>query len=88
MGEEEAVTPRCSHAVCPKCGRRGTVGVCDSRPTKSGIRRRRRCRKCGWRATTYEVEAAALKVDANAVFEEVAKGVIAAIRAEMRRRKR
>lgn len=42
---------------CPKCG--GRLEVRDSRPAHfrgdPSIRRRRRCRKCGDRLTTFEV---------------------------------
>lgn len=35
------------------CGRE--AAVVDSRPLKTGVRRRRACRSCGRRWTTYEV---------------------------------
>ncbi len=39
---------------CPSCGYYDTR-VVDSRPTENeAIRRRRQCRKCGYRFTTYE----------------------------------
>ena len=41
--------------ICPQCGTKGTR-VIDSRPAdeSAAIRRRRRCRKCHGRFTTYE----------------------------------
>lgn len=42
--------------ICPHCG--GDTGVTDSRPSGNNtIRRRRRCRGCDLRFTTYEVVA-------------------------------
>lgn len=38
---------------CPACGDRAS-GVQDSRPNGAAIRRRRRCRACDHRFTTYE----------------------------------
>lgn len=40
---------------CPACGHRGSF-VVDSRGNKEGshIRRRRLCKNCEWRFTTYE----------------------------------
>jgi Zn ribbon nucleic-acid-binding protein len=38
---------------CPKCGVNDTV-VVDSRDHGDYIRRRRKCRKCGHKQTTYE----------------------------------
>lgn len=42
---------------CPQCS--GRMETKDSRPTdyrgRPSIRRRRRCRRCGWAVTTYEV---------------------------------
>ncbi len=53
---------------CPNCDHR--MDVKDSRAThyhnRASIRRRRRCRKCGWALTTYEVmDNAVLKADAR-----------------------
>ena len=40
--------------TCPECD--GLMGVTDSRPGSGpSIRRRRKCRQCGLRATTYEI---------------------------------
>ena len=39
---------------CPKCGSY-QVGVIDTKPKPSGIRRRRKCQDCGYRFTTMEV---------------------------------
>lgn len=40
--------------TCEKCG--GTdLYVCDSRPAEFGYRRRRECRDCGYKFTTYEI---------------------------------
>lgn len=42
---------------CPKCD--GRMDVKDSRPStyqgRASVRRRRRCRQCGERCTTYEI---------------------------------
>jgi hypothetical protein len=38
---------------CPLCGS-GLSSVLDSRPSHSGVRRRRQCQKCSYRFTTYE----------------------------------
>jgi transcriptional repressor NrdR len=47
---------------CPYCGDNDSK-VTDSREAESGIRRRRECRKCGVRFTTYErVQSTALMV--------------------------
>ena len=37
---------------CPKC--QAKTAVIDSRPHKGTVRRRRKCKKCGHRLTTYE----------------------------------
>ncbi len=39
---------------CPVC--MGNTGVSDSRPAPFGVRRRRCCKECGHRFTTYETE--------------------------------
>ncbi|HEX8835379.1 MAG TPA: hypothetical protein VF748_00455 [Candidatus Acidoferrum sp.] len=43
---------------CPLCNKR--MDTKDSRPTtfhgKPSVRRRKRCSKCGWVVTTYEVQ--------------------------------
>lgn len=43
--------------TCPVCGERTLIY--DSRPDESGesVRRRRKCRVCGYRFTTIEVDA-------------------------------
>jgi transcriptional repressor NrdR len=47
---------------CPYCGSSGSR-VTDSRVVENGIRRRRECRRCGLRFTTYErIQATALMV--------------------------
>ena len=47
---------------CPYCGH-GNSRVIDSRDAGDGIRRRRECRQCGLRVTTYErVQTTALQV--------------------------
>lgn len=38
---------------CPECG--GQTSVIESRPAKNNIKRRRECRECGYRFTTFEV---------------------------------
>lgn len=38
---------------CPKC--EGSTRVLETRDTGAGTRRRRECRRCGHRFTTYEV---------------------------------
>ena len=38
---------------CPKCGR--WMSVVDSRPHEDTVRRRRRCKSCGKKLSTYEV---------------------------------
>lgn len=53
---------------CPQCG--GRMEVKDSRPTnyhnRGSIRRRRKCRKCHWALTTYEImDNAVQKADAR-----------------------
>ena len=53
---------------CPVCGQR--MEVKDSRATnfhnRPSIRRRRRCRKCHWAVTTYEIiDNAQLSADAR-----------------------
>ena len=53
---------------CPMCD--GRMDVKDSRPTnfhnRPSIRRRRRCRKCRWAVTTYEIiDNAQLSADAR-----------------------
>lgn len=40
--------------ACPSCGEKNS-GVLDSRNSRGSIRRRRVCRNCGERWTTYEV---------------------------------
>lgn len=49
--------------TCPRCT--GTTGVIDSRAARLGdlptIRRRRRCRACDHRFTTYELDAAVIE---------------------------
>lgn len=45
---------------CPECG--GRTGVIDCRATVTSIRRRRECKSCGARFTTYEAQAEALKL--------------------------
>lgn len=39
--------------LCPKCSEE--TNVTDSRPAGYGVRRRRKCVKCGYRMTTVEV---------------------------------
>lgn len=39
--------------MCPSCGSE-SLKVIDSRKTTDSIRRRRRCKDCGERFTTYE----------------------------------
>ena len=39
--------------LCPRCGKR--TNVIDSRQAPKGWRRRRECKKCGFRLTTFEV---------------------------------
>ena len=39
---------------CPKCNSKSTVK--DSRPSSVGVRRRRACKKCKYRWTTYEIK--------------------------------
>ena len=41
---------------CPTCGAT-KVYVIESRKTSSATRRRKQCAACGWRTTTYEVDA-------------------------------
>jgi transcription elongation factor Elf1 len=41
--------------TCPKCAHAGS-SVIDSRPSKWGIRRRRKCDACAFRFTTLEVK--------------------------------
>jgi transcriptional regulator NrdR family protein len=47
--------------TCPVCGERTLIY--DSRPDESGesVRRRRKCRVCGHRFTTIEVDADSLR---------------------------
>ena len=41
--------------ICPKCG--GRAAVVDSRTYPTGeVRRRRKCRRCGFRFSTLEAE--------------------------------
>jgi transcriptional regulator NrdR family protein len=46
------------HLTCPSCGS-SDITVADSRPARLGdiptIRRRRKCRACDHRSTTYEL---------------------------------
>lgn len=49
---------------CVACGEK--TDVTDSRATKVGVRRRRECRECGHRFTTYEGPAAAYRMTAIA----------------------
>lgn len=42
---------------CPSCGATN-VYVIESRRSSNGTRRRKKCSSCGWRATTYEIDAA------------------------------
>lgn len=39
---------------CPSCGATTRLDVKDSRPRENAIHRRRHCRKCGERFSTYE----------------------------------
>lgn len=39
--------------LCPKCSEE--TNVTDSRPTGYGVRRRRKCVKCGYRISTVEI---------------------------------
>ena len=41
---------------CPSCGA-SNVYVIESRRSSNGTRRRKKCSSCGWRATTYEIDA-------------------------------
>ena len=41
---------------CPSCGA-SNVYVLESRRASNGTRRRKKCSSCGWRATTYEIDA-------------------------------
>jgi len=43
----------CDGLCCPQCGEPETF-VTDSRPAIEGTRRRRQCRRCNSRFTTYE----------------------------------
>ena len=60
--------PWCNGAVkktgmaCPNCGRSGSF-VSDSRPNadSSYIRRRRCCRHCDWRFTTFELAVTSIR---------------------------
>lgn len=38
---------------CPSCGKR-QLKTTDSRPTRGGIRRRKKCNLCGFRFSTVE----------------------------------
>src|SRR5215831_17595800 len=38
--------------TCPEC--RGKTSVTETRESPRGVRRRRRCRSCGYRFTTFE----------------------------------
>ena len=40
----------------PSCGA-SNVYVIESRRSSNGTRRRKKCSSCGWRATTYEIDA-------------------------------
>jgi DNA-directed RNA polymerase subunit M/transcription elongation factor TFIIS len=42
------------YTVCPKCSEL-SVFIIDSRKTKDGIRRRKKCESCGYRYTTREI---------------------------------
>lgn len=65
---------------CPEC--RAEADVTDSRPVEggTGIRRRRKCRDCGYAFTTYE-----FAENLRAQHLEAAKGLGAEIRAAIRR---
>lgn len=41
--------------ICPNCGAK--TGVISTRRSRRAIRRRRECKVCGHRFTTYEVQA-------------------------------
>lgn len=45
---------------CPACGA-SKVYVIESRPSSNGTRRRKKCSSCGWRTTTYEIDASRLQ---------------------------
>jgi hypothetical protein len=42
---------------CPHCGSNGNLRVLETRPVRSGVRRRRNCFDCSHRWTTYEYSA-------------------------------
>lgn len=44
-----------SALACPACGSFDGSAVMNSRPGKSGIKRRRRCLACNFRFTTWEI---------------------------------
>ena len=46
--------PDLAAMACPICGGAESI-VTDSRPSKGGVRRRRECRGCEFRFTTYEM---------------------------------
>lgn len=52
-----------SEKTCMKCGK-DTLKVVDTRPVQSYewlVRRRRKCRSCGYRFSTYELQAKDIK---------------------------
>ncbi len=61
---------------CERCG--GTTDVTDSRPVKTGVRRRRACRACGHRFTTYEGTAEAFQLAhiANEIRSDIRKAIL------------
>ncbi len=52
--------------TCEAC--HGTTTVIDSRSQRSTIRRRRKCDKCGFRFTTYEISDAIFATLKNLVW--------------------
>ena len=59
------------HMTCPCATSIGATSVLDSRKTKTAVRRRRECPKCGRRITTYEAEKPQIKYKVRRVTAKV-----------------